>query len=162
MVEQLKWFGELMAVMHHDGGHYLAEHGPEKAAEDALNNWYALEAQLTDEKMLREAQENALNQCCKRRALLEAQCAAMWEALHINNCWLEASLTCESHVWDSDQREAADHCLQKGKEALSPDAGRKVLDVVRAVIACDMAPPEDQTNARGHLTKTIRVLGWEP
>ena len=36
------WFGEVMAVMHCDGGEYLAEHGPKKAAEDAIAKRTAL------------------------------------------------------------------------------------------------------------------------
>ena len=58
--DQIKWFGELMAVMHHDGGHYLAEHGPEKAAKAALNNWYALEAQCAT---MREALKEYCHSC---------------------------------------------------------------------------------------------------
>lgn len=34
--------GELLAVIHGDGGHYLARHGVEKAATDALPKVYAL------------------------------------------------------------------------------------------------------------------------
>lgn len=35
-------FRELMAIMHGDGGQYLARHGAVKAAEDAIAKWYAL------------------------------------------------------------------------------------------------------------------------
>ena len=31
--------GELLAIHHGDGGHYLAEHGPEKAVKDAIEKW---------------------------------------------------------------------------------------------------------------------------
>ena len=135
-----------------------------------------LEIELADEKLLREAQEAALNRCCAARRSLDAEAAAMRTALDINNCWLEASLTCESHVWDSDQREAADHCLQKGKEALSLDAGRKVLDVVKAAQELNAWRIVVNTeSARGrwhyriemgpserHLDDALSALGWKP
>jgi hypothetical protein len=35
-------FQELMAMMHGDGGHYLARHGNVKAANDAIAKWYAM------------------------------------------------------------------------------------------------------------------------
>ena len=31
-----KWFKEVMAIIHRDGGHYLAEHGVEKSAKKAI------------------------------------------------------------------------------------------------------------------------------
>ncbi len=31
-----KWLGELLAVIHCDGGHYRSEHGTEKAVKDAI------------------------------------------------------------------------------------------------------------------------------
>jgi len=35
------WFlGNILAIMHGDGGHYQADHGTEKAVEDALKKWY--------------------------------------------------------------------------------------------------------------------------
>lgn len=35
------WFlGNILAVMHSDGGHYQMDHGTEKAVDDALKNWY--------------------------------------------------------------------------------------------------------------------------
>jgi hypothetical protein len=37
--ESSRLFGEIMAVMHGDGGHYLGEHGPQKAFDDALTRW---------------------------------------------------------------------------------------------------------------------------
>lgn len=40
--EPARWFGEVMAVMHADGGHYLAKHGPEKAANDAVEKYHGL------------------------------------------------------------------------------------------------------------------------
>lgn len=32
--------GELLAVMHGDGGHYVNDYGWEKATQDALREWY--------------------------------------------------------------------------------------------------------------------------
>ena len=40
--DAIHYFNELMAVMHGDGGHYLAKHGAKKAYEDALKNYYQL------------------------------------------------------------------------------------------------------------------------
>jgi hypothetical protein len=40
-----KWFGEVMAILHGDGGHYLARHGAEKAALDAVDKYHALVAE---------------------------------------------------------------------------------------------------------------------
>jgi hypothetical protein len=40
-----KWFGEVMAILHGDGGHYLAKHGAEKAALDAVDKYHALVAE---------------------------------------------------------------------------------------------------------------------
>lgn len=47
-------FGELMAVMHADGGHYLAEHGPRKSADDAIAKYYRLTAAESEVAALRE------------------------------------------------------------------------------------------------------------
>lgn len=33
--------GNLLAVIHGDGGHYVTEHGWEKACEDAAAKWYS-------------------------------------------------------------------------------------------------------------------------
>ena len=41
-----KWFGEVMAILHGDGGHYVAKHGAEKAALDAVAKYHALHAEL--------------------------------------------------------------------------------------------------------------------
>ena len=40
-----KWFGEVMAIMNGDGGHYVAKHGPEKSALDAVAKYHALLAE---------------------------------------------------------------------------------------------------------------------
>ncbi len=39
-------FREVMACMHGDGGHYLSQHGPKKAADDALAKYYGLIQQV--------------------------------------------------------------------------------------------------------------------
>jgi hypothetical protein len=41
---EARLFGELMAVIHRDGGHYLGEHGPQKAYDDAVAKWCAAQA----------------------------------------------------------------------------------------------------------------------
>jgi hypothetical protein len=45
-----KWFGEVMAMLHGDGGHYLAKHGPEKAALDAVARFRELDAERDAER----------------------------------------------------------------------------------------------------------------
>jgi hypothetical protein len=40
-----KWLGEVMAMLHGDGGHYVAKHGAEKAALDAVAKYHALLAE---------------------------------------------------------------------------------------------------------------------
>ena len=39
---ELERMGELLAVIHGDGGHYAEEHGIEKATEDAIAKWHGL------------------------------------------------------------------------------------------------------------------------
>ena len=47
--ESKAWqFQEVMAAMHGDGGHYLAKHGPVKAAGDAIYKWYSLKQELAE------------------------------------------------------------------------------------------------------------------
>lgn len=45
-IEQLRaenaFLGEMLAVIHRDGGHYQATHGSAKAVEDAITKWYKL------------------------------------------------------------------------------------------------------------------------
>lgn len=43
---QVDQVGELLAIIHGDGGHYRAEHGTEKAAADAIPKVYALMQKL--------------------------------------------------------------------------------------------------------------------
>ena len=78
----------------------------------------------------REAARAAIAECEKDRAELEAQCAAMRAALEL-----------AFGTDDPDVREAAE-------AALSPDAGRKVLDVVRAAQDC---VAHKEGNYRGQL-----------
>lgn len=56
--EPARLFGELMAVMHGDGGHYLAEHGAQKSYDDAVAKHHALRAErdsaTAEVKLLRE------------------------------------------------------------------------------------------------------------
>ena len=41
-----RWLGELLAIIHRDGGHYQAEHGNQKAVEDAHQVWADLMQQI--------------------------------------------------------------------------------------------------------------------
>ena len=43
---RLAGLGDLLAVIHGDGGHYLAEHGPEKAVADAIDKYNRLLVEL--------------------------------------------------------------------------------------------------------------------
>lgn len=43
-----KALGNLLAVIHRDGGHYLAEHGLEKAVEDAMAKWAEMRKALDE------------------------------------------------------------------------------------------------------------------
>lgn len=51
-IDNGKWLGELLAVIHRDGGHYQALHGDEKSVEDAIAKVQAAEA---DKARLSEA-----------------------------------------------------------------------------------------------------------
>ena len=46
----VKMLGELLAVLHADGGHYQYEHGTEKAVADAITKYYELVKQLAEHK----------------------------------------------------------------------------------------------------------------
>ena len=46
--DALSWIGELMAVMHADGGHYLAKHGMEKAIGDAMDKYHAMHSRVAE------------------------------------------------------------------------------------------------------------------
>ena len=46
----VKMLGELLAVLHADGGHYQYEHGTEKAVADSITNHYELTRQLAELK----------------------------------------------------------------------------------------------------------------
>ena len=46
----VKMLGELLAVLHADGGHYQYEHGTEKAVEDSITKHYELKRQLAEYK----------------------------------------------------------------------------------------------------------------
>lgn len=40
------WLGELLAVIHRDGGHYQSQHGTEKAVRDAIDTVNQLRIKL--------------------------------------------------------------------------------------------------------------------
>ena len=101
-----------------------------------------IEAELTDEKMLRQAQEDALNQCCVVRQTLEAEAAAMRGALE----WykeragtisktLQRFKTQDSGSYNTTMAILTELSLDAGGRAASathPDAGKCILAVVEA------------------------------
>ena len=54
----VKMLGELLAVLHADGGHYQYEHGTEKAVADAITKHYELVKQLAEHKADAERYRN--------------------------------------------------------------------------------------------------------
>ena len=46
--DALSWVGELLAVMHADGGHYLAKHGMEKSIGDAMDKYHAMHRRIAE------------------------------------------------------------------------------------------------------------------
>jgi hypothetical protein len=68
-----KWFGEVMAIMHADGGHYLAKHGAEKAALDAVTKYHELHAELERKRILRNSDQTRAR--CKHYAICLAEIA---------------------------------------------------------------------------------------
>jgi len=46
--EYSHWFGEIMAIMHGDGGHYLDKHGAEKSTKDAVSKYHQLKNKIMD------------------------------------------------------------------------------------------------------------------
>lgn len=65
---EAEWFGEVMAVFHGDGGHYLNEQGPEKAAKDAMTRYHSLQGEvsaLTDENERLRSTLAWINRMCE-------------------------------------------------------------------------------------------------
>lgn len=88
---------------------------------------------------------------------LEAQCAAMRALLNSLSVILIAysrSPTMNSKPLDCTR------LIEKIREALSPDAGQKVLDVVRAAKAFVDNGLSSIDGDR--LVKTLSALGWKP
>jgi hypothetical protein len=60
---------DLLAIIYRDGGQYVAEHGVEKAARDAIERWFnrieasSLELMARSERA--DSAEKALYECCK-------------------------------------------------------------------------------------------------
>ena len=116
-----------------------------------------LEAELADEKILREVQEAALNQCRERRELLEAQAAEMRTALReLSGQIIQGRVGFGLAVCPS-----LDPILAQTELALSTDAGRKVLDVVRAADRLKYAWPNGEREAE-YLDEALSALGWKP
>ncbi|MDP9764893.1 hypothetical protein [Deinococcus enclensis] len=62
---EIEYVGDLLAIMHSDGGHHEGEHGRNRAAFDAIVKHYALRARAevaeAEVKRLREALEAAID-----------------------------------------------------------------------------------------------------
>jgi hypothetical protein len=60
---------DLLAIIHHDGGQYVAEHGVEKAARDAIERWFnrieASSLELMARRERADSAEKTLDECCK-------------------------------------------------------------------------------------------------
>ncbi len=52
-------------------------------------------------------------------AKLAEQVAMLQHWLSVQTTWVEASLKCDQHLWDGDQREAATHGCKKSRELLA-------------------------------------------
>jgi len=60
------WIGELLAVMHADGGHYLSAHGVEKAIGDAMDKYHAMWKRIAElERLALELRWNYTIENCE-------------------------------------------------------------------------------------------------
>jgi len=46
--EEMEYAGNLLAIIHGDGGHYITDHGWKKAVDDAMTKWYAAYARIAE------------------------------------------------------------------------------------------------------------------
>ena len=90
-----KWFGEVMAIMHGDGGHYVTKHGPEKSALDAVAKYHAL---LAERDAARSSLEATLADAERYRWLREQACAGQGEHEYERMAYTFEVLTDVSHV----------------------------------------------------------------
>lgn len=44
--EEVEYAGNLLAIIHGDGGHYISDHGWKKAVDDAMTKWYDANARI--------------------------------------------------------------------------------------------------------------------
>lgn len=142
---------------------------------EAANKIERLERELAEEKRLHESTQDELGRVLLDLNDTEAQCAAMREALERYLTWLDQTGGDGEFEWYAWEQEL--------REALAPDAGQKVLDVVKrtqelieAIDAGalemnspeiggdseDSGPPHRWHEEWLHLTRqTLSALGWK-
>jgi hypothetical protein len=83
----VKMLGELLAVLHADGGHYQYEHGTEKAVADAITKYYELVKQLDEYKRQsqNEAEIKQLEKIIHRQQFIEDRYEELM--LSCRRCW---------------------------------------------------------------------------
>ena len=100
----------------------------------------------------------AIAECERDRAELEAQCAAMRAGLEQLKSLGEEGMKPDYSEWLTFH----DKVAQVAGETLSPDAGRKVLDALRAAKNALIAEDGEAEEAMKGLERAISTLGWEP
>lgn len=73
LAESQQAHGNLLALIHRDGGQYLAEHGWKKAQEDAVQAWASLQRELEEAKAENGSLRRNLNSVLKETSEIEAQ-----------------------------------------------------------------------------------------
>lgn len=83
----VKMLGELLAVLHADGGHYQYEHGTEKAVADAITKYYEIVKQLDEYKRQsqNEAEIKQLEKIIHRQQFIEDRYEELM--LSCRRCW---------------------------------------------------------------------------
>jgi hypothetical protein len=114
-------FREMMALMHGDGGHYLAAHGPKKSADDAIAKYYRLmlQAESADQPSLRRCPD------CD---------TPMWPAEFNVPCGRCATMKADQQKADQPAVVRCGGC----KQEIDPDC------------CCCGSPPKDHTWGDGH------------
>lgn len=86
------WLGSLLAVIHRDGGHYQAEHGMQKASDDAITAVHVLRGTADDyaeaNKYMKGELDDALEDA-RKNAEAQREIARLREALTDALCALE-------------------------------------------------------------------------
>lgn len=139
--EAIRHLGELLAVIHRDGGHYQAEHGAAKAAEDAMSKLSSLWCELYDLRgeyeetaalfgAWKQRAEQAESERDEARAALAAEIAQTTVAL---------ARYAAAHDQAERERDEARECVKRLYLALHAsvtDAGRWAhLDWIEALAA---------------------------